>query len=128
MNYSQVVTNSAILKMIDLKTFCMDDFSFSTDFTLTTARDDFINAFVLFFEIGYTKCHKHLYMSTSPYELPSMWKQIILYFENHLYVSQNKKIYGNFTRKVEQNISKFYVSVKFSDTSCKTKFLNEYTL
>ena len=40
------------------------DVSFSSSFKLVATRDDFVHAFVAYFDVGFTKCHKPIHFST----------------------------------------------------------------
>jgi len=40
------------------------DCSFTAPFKLVAARDDFIHAFVAYFDVSFTKCHKLMGFST----------------------------------------------------------------
>lgn len=56
----QVVTNSFLVKEIDLYTVEKKDLSFSSPFHLIVRRNDFIQALVTFFTVEFSKCHKRL--------------------------------------------------------------------
>lgn len=60
----QVVTNTCLLKEVDLYTVQAEDLTFTTPFTLNVKRDDYVQAFVTFFNIEFTKCHKRTGFST----------------------------------------------------------------
>lgn len=54
----QVVSNSYMVKEIDLYTVQKKDLSFSSPFHLSVRRNDFIQALVTYFTVEFTKCHK----------------------------------------------------------------------
>ena len=54
----QTVTSYCLLKEVDLYTVRPEDLSFKSPFTLVMKRDDYIQAFVTFFSVQFTKCHK----------------------------------------------------------------------
>jgi protein arginine N-methyltransferase 1 len=60
----QVITNSALIKEIDIKTMKEEDLSFSSPFHLQIKRNDYIYAFVTYFNIEFTACHKKVGFST----------------------------------------------------------------
>ncbi|KAK8779997.1 hypothetical protein V5799_018661 [Amblyomma americanum] len=60
----QVVTNACLLKEVDLYTVRVEDLSFTSPFHLQVRRDDYIQAFVTFFNVEFTKCHKRTGFST----------------------------------------------------------------
>ncbi|KAH8025461.1 hypothetical protein HPB51_008376 [Rhipicephalus microplus] len=61
----QVVTNACLLKEVDLYTVRVEDLSFTSPFHLQVRRDDYIQAFVTFFNVEFTKCHKRTGFSTA---------------------------------------------------------------
>lgn len=126
----QIVTNSALLRVINLKTINTENFCFSEHFELTAIRSSPVHAFVLYFEVGFTKCHKHIFISSSPYQTPSRWKQLVLFFENHLFVERNECINGTFSLKKSKTDSAlfFNLNVRVSGASCKTAFFSNYIL
>lgn len=60
----QTVTSYCLLKEVDLYSVKPEDLDFTTPFSLVMKRDDYIQAFVTFFSIQFTKCHKPTGFST----------------------------------------------------------------
>lgn len=60
----QVVTTNCLVKEVDLYTVKPEDLTFSSNFQLQVKRDDYIQAFVTYFNIEFTKCHKRTGFST----------------------------------------------------------------
>jgi len=60
----QVVTSSCLIKEVDLYKVQKADLIFETPFQLSVKRDDYIQAFVTYFNIEFTKCHKRTGFST----------------------------------------------------------------
>lgn len=56
----QVVSNSYMVKEVDLYTIQKADLDFSTPFELVMKRNDFVQALVTFFNVEFTKCHKRI--------------------------------------------------------------------
>lgn len=61
---NQVVTNYFKFKEIDLYTVTVDDLSFEANFILTAKRNDYIHAFLVFFNVEFSKAFKPLGFST----------------------------------------------------------------
>lgn len=59
-----VVSTSALVKEIDLREMCVEDLSFQAPFHLQFKRDDYANAFVTYFNIEFSACHKFVGFST----------------------------------------------------------------
>jgi len=95
----QVVTNGCLLKEVDLYTVQKTDLAFSAPFHLQVRRNDYIQAFVTFFNIEFTKCHKRTGFSTAPEAPYTHWKQTVFYIDDYLTVKKGEEIYGVFSMK-----------------------------
>lgn len=60
----QIITNACIIKEIDIATMKPDDLTFSTPFHLNIKRNDYVHAFVTYFNIEFSACHKKVGFST----------------------------------------------------------------
>ncbi|XP_050128362.1 probable protein arginine N-methyltransferase 1.2 isoform X1 [Malus sylvestris] len=98
---NQIVTNSQLLKTMDISKMTPGDASFTAPFKLVAERDDFIHALVAYFDVSFTKCHKLMGFSTGPRSRSTHWKQTVLYLEDVLTVCQGESIVGSMT--VAQN-------------------------
>ncbi len=63
----QVVTNSCLIKEIDINTMTVNDLNFQSEFHLTFKRNDYAHAFVTYFNIEFSACHKKVGFSTGTY-------------------------------------------------------------
>ncbi|KAB2618401.1 protein arginine N-methyltransferase 1.2 [Pyrus ussuriensis x Pyrus communis] len=81
---NQIVTNSQLLKTMDISKMTPGDASFTAPFKLVAERDDFIHALVAYFDVSFTKCHKLMGFSTGPRSRSTHWKQTVLYLEDVL--------------------------------------------
>ena len=61
---SQIVTNNCLLKEVDLATITKEELAFTAPFALKVRRSDYVQAFVTYFNIEFTKCHKRVGFST----------------------------------------------------------------
>jgi len=94
---NQVVTNSAVLKDVDLYTVKVEDLTWSTPFTLRCRRNDYVQALVSFFTVEFSKCHKRTAFSTAPEAHYTHWKQTVFYLEDSLTVKRDDEIHGTFS-------------------------------
>lgn len=94
---NQVVTNTYLLYEVDLYTVRVSDLSFTVPFNLTMQRDDYVQAFVAFFDIEFTKCHKKIGFSTSPFHQYTHWKQTVFYMDDYLTLRKGELVQGSFT-------------------------------
>eukprot|EP00731_Ephydatia_muelleri_P006100 Em0003g348a len=60
----QIVTDSCLVKEIDLYTVTREELTFSAPYSLTAKRNDYVDAIVSFFTVEFTKCHKPTGIST----------------------------------------------------------------
>lgn len=93
-NGEQICTSSYPFMTIDINTVTKEDLSFESDFTLKGVRNDYMHAFVCFFDITFSACHKPIYFSTGPGEEYTHWKQTIFYLNNVLRVGNGDEIKG----------------------------------
>ena len=71
-----IVTDAHVFRSIDLYTVKVEDLEFTVPFTITAERDDYIHAFICYFDIEFSKCHKKLAFSTGPRAKYTHWKQV----------------------------------------------------
>jgi protein arginine N-methyltransferase 1 len=60
----QIVSNSWLLREIDLTKMKVEDLKFEAPFHLLVKRNDYIHAFVTYFDIVFSACHKPVGFST----------------------------------------------------------------
>ncbi|PPR94290.1 hypothetical protein GOBAR_AA26381 [Gossypium barbadense] len=84
-----VGTKACLLgKAVTCKYFRQDNF---------LERDDYIHAFVAYFDVSFTKCHKLMGFSTGPRSRATHWKQTVLYLEDVLTICEGETIIGSMT-------------------------------
>jgi len=66
-----LTTGVCILQEVDMYSITLDDLTFSSPFSLCCRRNDYIQAFVTYFTIDFTKCHKPTGFSTGYFLQPS---------------------------------------------------------
>ncbi|CAI6008859.1 unnamed protein product [Closterium sp. NIES-65] len=97
----QIVTNSCLVKSLDISKVTRGDLSFSVPFKLVAERNDFVHALVAYFDVGFTKCHKPIGFSTGPKSRGTHWKQTVLYLEDTLTMCEGEAVTG--TMQVKPN-------------------------
>ncbi|KAJ4749176.1 Protein arginine N-methyltransferase 1.1 [Rhynchospora pubera] len=98
---NQIVTNSQLLKTMDISKMSPGDASFTASFKLIAERTDYIHALVAYFDVSFTKCHKLMGFSTGPKSKSTHWKQTVLYLEDVISICEGEAIIGSMT--VEPN-------------------------
>ncbi|KAF8520361.1 protein arginine N-methyltransferase [Hysterangium stoloniferum] len=89
-----VVTNPCVIKHIDLLTAKKEDLTFRAPFTLSSTRNDYIHAFLAWFDISFECTHKKVKFSTGPHAKYTHWKQTVFYTPSTLTVSEGQKVNG----------------------------------
>jgi len=92
---NMVITNACPVLKVDILTVKKADLDFSSTFKLTAARNDYVHAFVAYFDIEFSKCHKPIYFSTGPKSRYTHWKQTVFYLTDVLSIRQGETITGN---------------------------------
>lgn len=90
-----VVTDPTAVLTLDLYTCTVADLAFETPFNLSIKRDDFIHAFVSWFDIDFTACHKPIRFSTGPHTKYTHWKQTVFYLKDVLTAQEGEEIQCN---------------------------------
>ncbi|CAH8262767.1 unnamed protein product [Arabidopsis lyrata] len=98
---NQVVTDSKLLKTMDISKMASGDASFTAPFKLVAQRNDHIHALVAYFDVAFTMCHKKMGFSTGPKSRATHWKQTVLYLEDVLTICEGETITGSMT--ISQN-------------------------
>ena len=101
-DHRQVVTDYCTIKDVDLYTITEEELKgFESPFQLRLKRDDYVDAFVAFFRVEFTKCHKLLSINTSPESRYTHWKQTVFYLAEPLTAKAGEEIRGTFS--ISQN-------------------------
>lgn len=127
----QVVTNSCLIKEVDLYTVQKTDLDFSAPFHLQVRRNDYVQALVTFFNVEFTKCHKRLGFSTAPEAPYTHWKQTVFYFDDTMIVKKNEEIYGEFSMKPNNRNNRdldFIIKIDFKGDLGQVHETNRYRM
>jgi len=89
-----VVTNPCRFKEIDILTAKKEDLTFEAPFELTATRNDYVHAFLAWFDISFKRTHKNVGFSTGPHAKYTHWKQTVFYTPSTITISQGEKIRG----------------------------------
>jgi len=89
-----VVCDPCMVKHIDLMTVTKEDLAFTDQFSLKATRNDYIHAFLGWFDISFDACHKPVRFSTGPHSRYTHWKQTVFYLPEMLTVSAGDTIKG----------------------------------
>lgn len=127
----QVVSTACMVKEVDLYTVQKADLNFSSKFSLTIKRNDFVQALVTYFNIEFTKCHKRLGFSTSPDSTYTHWKQTVFYLDDHMTAKKNEEIHGTFQMKPNERNNRdldFVIDINFKGELSEIQESNTYRM
>ncbi|KAM9571965.1 protein arginine N-methyltransferase 8-B isoform 3-T5 [Salvelinus alpinus] len=127
----QMVTNSFLIKEVDIYTVKTEDLSFTSAFCLQIQRNDYIHALVTYFNIEFTKCHKKTGFSTAPDAPYTHWKQTVFYLEDYLTVRRGEEIIGSINMKPnDKNIRDldFTFELDFKGQLCEAAISHDYKM
>eukprot|EP00818_Percolomonas_sp_WS_P009864 CAMPEP_0117438700 /NCGR_PEP_ID=MMETSP0759-20121206/2188_1 /TAXON_ID=63605 /ORGANISM="Percolomonas cosmopolitus, Strain WS" /LENGTH=342 /DNA_ID=CAMNT_0005230399 /DNA_START=37 /DNA_END=1065 /DNA_ORIENTATION=+ len=114
-NSNQIITTKSQLMDIDIMTVNKEDLDFIGKFSVDVRQQDYLHAFVAWFDIDFTQGHKHVFFSTSPYSKYTHWKQTIFYLKDDLQVFKGDKIEGELDCKAnKKNPRELDINIKVS--------------
>jgi protein arginine N-methyltransferase 1 len=128
---NQVVTNSCLLREIDLQTCTVADIPFEAPFNLQIKKNDYVQALVTFFNIEFTKCHKRVGFSTAPEAPYTHWKQTVFYLEDYITAKKGEEIFGIFRMRPNLRNKRdldFEIDVDFHGELCSLAEKNKYRM
>eukprot|EP00326_Haptolina_ericina_P015602 CAMPEP_0181197010 /NCGR_PEP_ID=MMETSP1096-20121128/15792_1 /TAXON_ID=156174 ORGANISM="Chrysochromulina ericina, Strain CCMP281" /NCGR_SAMPLE_ID=MMETSP1096 /ASSEMBLY_ACC=CAM_ASM_000453 /LENGTH=387 /DNA_ID=CAMNT_0023286851 /DNA_START=65 /DNA_END=1228 /DNA_ORIENTATION=- len=91
----QVCTGSDVVLRINLYDVTLECLTFSSPFTITASRDDYVHAIVAHWDAVFSACHKPITLSTAPHAPITHWKQTVFYLDEVLTLRQGEQIHGN---------------------------------
>ncbi|KAF8149536.1 putative arginine methyltransferase [Crassisporium funariophilum] len=92
-----VVTDPCMIKHIDLLTAKKEDLAFEAPFSLNCTRDDYVHAFLAWFDISFECTHSKVQFSTGPHSQYTHWKQTVFYTPSTLTINKGDQIVGQLT-------------------------------
>lgn len=129
--FYQIVTNSCLVKEVDLYTVTKEELDFNAPFHLQVRRNDYVQALVTYFHIEFTRCHKRIGFSTAPEAPYTHWKQTVFYLDDFLTVKKGEELYGTFSIKPNKRNNRdldFTINVEFNGELCEVKECNSYRM
>ncbi|KZV69375.1 S-adenosyl-L-methionine-dependent methyltransferase [Peniophora sp. CONT] len=89
-----VVTDPCMFREIDIKTVQKEDLAFTAPFKLKATRDDYVHAFLAWFDVSFKCTHKQVSFSTGPHAKYTHWKQTVFYTPETLTINAGDEITG----------------------------------
>ncbi|GAA5990766.1 hypothetical protein JCM10908_000006 [Rhodotorula pacifica] len=89
-----VVSNPCKLATFDLLKVTKEDLTFMANFKLVATRNDYVHAFLGWFDCAFRACHKPVSFSTGPHAKYTHWKQTVFYLSDMVTLQQGESIEG----------------------------------
>eukprot|EP01026_Neomeris_dumetosa_P025202 TRINITY_DN2076_c0_g1_i2.p1 TRINITY_DN2076_c0_g1~~TRINITY_DN2076_c0_g1_i2.p1 ORF type:complete len:345 (+),score=22.81 TRINITY_DN2076_c0_g1_i2:369-1403(+) len=102
-DHQQISSDVQRIITFDLNTMKKEDATFSSPFTLTALRNDYVHALVAFFDVEFCASHKRLVMTTSPFSKHTHWKQTVFYLEDTVNICKGEQLSGSLNCKPNES-------------------------
>ncbi|OXA59891.1 Protein arginine N-methyltransferase 1 [Folsomia candida] len=125
-----VVDQKQLLE-IDLNTMKKEDLNFDVPFCLTIRQNDYLHAFVTYFNVEFSKCHKRTWFSTAPEAPYTHWKQTVFYLHDYATVEKGEQVLGRFGLKQNSRNNRdldFSIQVDFDGKNSHLHESNPYRM
>lgn len=90
----QITTTTSMVKEFDLSTVTVKELNFNATWQINMKRNDYIHAFVTFFTVEFSACHKRTGFSTGPEARYTHWKQTVFYLRDSITANYGEEING----------------------------------
>ncbi|KAM0684336.1 Nuclear SAM-dependent mono-and asymmetric methyltransferase [Mitosporidium daphniae] len=116
-----IVTEPFLFCSLNLMTLKKEDLSFKVPFSLLTTKNDYLHAFLSYFDVTFSACHKPISFSTGPRDKYTHWKQTIFYLKKVLLVSKGETINGTISVAPNAvNCRNLDIEIEYAHESAKT--------
>jgi protein arginine N-methyltransferase 1 len=125
------MTTACKFMSIDLNTVKVADLTFVRPFTLKGTRNDFMHAFIAWFDVEFSKCLKPISFTTGPGAKYTHWKQTVFYTTEVLSVSEQEEIKGSLSCKPNAKNPRdldITITVDFDGKHCSVHLSQDYFL
>lgn len=109
-----VISTTSKIFEINLYTVIKEDLDFSAGYELTFTKNETCNAIVSWFDVIFDKLPHKVTLSTSPFNEPTHWKQVVFYPDKDFHVSKGDKLKGSIAAiKDESNFRLINIKMSF---------------
>lgn len=91
---NQIISDSCVVKELNLYTCKVSDLDFTANFELEWKKKDFCHGVTAWFDVQFSKCHTPVGMTTAPYAEYTHWKQTVFYLDEPVRAEPGKKFSG----------------------------------
>lgn len=89
-----IATSSCCILDLNLNTCTVADLDCVAPYRIVLQRKDFLHAFIAWFDVRFTACHKPVSFTTSPYGRYTHWKQTVFYMKDTLVCHKGETVVG----------------------------------
>eukprot|EP01068_Selenidium_serpulae_P011018 Selendium_serpulae@DN5585_c0_g2_i2.p1 len=89
-----IATTSCCILDLDLNTCTVADLDCVAPYRIVLKRKDFLHAFIAWFDVRFSACHKPVSFTTSPYGRYTHWKQTVFYMKDTLVCHKGETVVG----------------------------------
>ena len=118
----QCVTKNCLVRQLSIEKMSQSETTFTAPFKLEATRNDYVHAFVAYFDVAFTHCHKPMGFSTGPRFKPTHWKQTVFYLEDVITICAGEAITGTFSccpnEKVPRDLD---ITISYSFDGARSK-------
>lgn len=96
----QVITNTVLIKEIDILTMKVSELEFSTQFQLNIKKNERLDALLTYFTCDFSACHKRVSFTTAPLSNDikgTHWKQTMFLLDQVVEAKKGDEICGTFS-------------------------------
>ena len=109
----------------------IEDLGFKAPFVLTAAHNDYIHSIAMYFNVEFSRCHKPILLSTSPFKTGTHWKQVSFYLKSVIAIKRGESIYGSISIKKNSINSReidIIISINFEGALMKVEETNRFII
>lgn len=129
MNTSAIVTDTYFVTSVDLKTMKREDINIDAPFVLRARRRDICSAFLTYYDLEFSQCHRSVFFSTAPGSEWTGYKQTLFYIQRDLELGKGEVIKGNLKISMKKdNNREVDISITFSTGQQRTPVEQAYRL
>jgi hypothetical protein len=110
-----VVTSSSLLWSFQSKSIRVEDLSVARQFSMRIVKKAKLNAFAIWFDVGFVGPEKQVHFTTSPFGPHTSYYQTVCYLRQPVRVSKGGTLLGTITlNKNAQNIRNVDIRIDFT--------------
>ncbi|XP_038132198.1 protein arginine N-methyltransferase 3-like, partial [Cyprinodon tularosa] len=116
-NAETLISEPAVIQMLDCNTVCLSELEFTADFSLKMTKTTELTAIVGYFDIFFDKgCSNKVIFSTGPQVPKTHWKQTVFLLEKPMAVKAGEELQGRINvRKNKKDPRSLFVTFDLPD-------------